>query len=175
MLGTEFAFKVFTITSQHQVTLIAKNLQFSEKLGGRGLVRNVPELNLPAGARLEPSPELLDVGKFEDLAIPTRVIFWKDSRRILHVSPLVRVPGVSHDSWRIDLLHAWQLGPVEKYVGLSFQVFLSSELFHPNTPHLDKDEKQKLALLHLKSLLLAYYAKRRQEDPHWTKKGSEVP
>ena len=134
--------KVIQIKTPEHKMLIIQSLVYSENLGGRGLTEAIPAFSLPVGARLEPSPELLDIADFETLELPCIVIFWVNERRLIHESPLVRIPGVGHDSWRIDLLHAWQLGPLERYVGASFNLFLNSGVFFPNSSYLDKTEKK---------------------------------
>ena len=64
-------------------------------------------------ARLKPSAALPDVGSFEKQQCPFQCIFFRavEHARVLHISPLLQIPGVSLGSWCIDLLPSWHYGP----------------------------------------------------------------
>lgn len=134
----------------------------------------MPAIGLPQGACLQPSLALLDVGMIEEAPLPLTCEFWLDAQRLTHKTPLFRIPGLHIRSWRVDLLHAWHIGPIEKLVGLAFNVWLKSKVFHPNTVHLDNSECKKLALMHIRSLLMLHYQERRETDENWKAKGSEA-
>ena len=123
---------------------------------GRTLQHDVPSLNLMRDDRLEPSPELADVGKFEtiDLSSPVRIVWWRPSRESLarHRNPLFSMAlgvtvwrsltpdtlhvlylGVFHSVcklivWELILKHAWggQFGTQEDLVEVALNVFHNS-------------------------------------------------
>ena len=73
-------------------------------------------VGLRPGDRLEPTDELPDVGRFEVLPLPARVLFWRPSRAslCLHRCPLLSdAIGVTmEDTISLDLLHTLYLGPM---------------------------------------------------------------
>ena len=128
-------------------------------------------------ARLEPSTGLPDVGLFENQPCPFDCTFFVGGQhaRVLHISPLLRIPGVSLASWCIDILHSWHYGPLSTYLTFVLRALLSTEIYKPgNTAILDKEENEKLCLMALKAELWVFYKQTRASDPEWSKKGSEV-
>ena len=94
-------------------------LKYKEGKLGRVLTKKIS--GLPAGSRLEPSPNLPDVADFEVALCPFQARFFvgSDRSRWLHNCPLFEViPNFTFDSWGIDLLHTWCLGPLAGFVGL---------------------------------------------------------
>jgi hypothetical protein len=81
---------------------------------GRALAQDIPQLGLLANDRLEPCDACPDVGAFEELAPPCRVLFWRLNRESLakHRNPLFcDAVGISPKrNLTIDLLHAFYLG-----------------------------------------------------------------
>ena len=73
-------------------------------------------VGLRPGDRLEPTDELPDVGRFEVLPLPARVLFWRPPRAslCLHRCPLLSdAIGVTmEDTISLDLLHTLYLGPM---------------------------------------------------------------
>ena len=151
---------------------------FYRKAGrGRCLQKEFRPLGLPRRARLEPTSSLPDVGTFEDQQPPFSCLFYIGGidGRVLHVSPLFQVPGLSLDSWCIDLLHSWHYGPLSMYLTCTLRALLSTDLYKPgNAATLDKEENDKLCLLALRGELWMYYKQKRATDPEWNKRGSEA-
>ena len=110
--------------------------------------------------------------------MPIRIVFWVKPYklcRILHETPLFMIPGVTVASWCIDLLHAWHLGPLARYVAMVCWLMIRSRvLVSKACAHLDKETTEKLGLLGIKTLMWAYYKEQRRDDPDWAKKNSEV-
>ena len=128
-------------------------------------------------ARLEPSAALPDVGSFEKQQCPFRCMFFiaGEHARVLHISPLLQIPGVSLGSWAIDLLHSWHYGPLSTYLTFVLRALLSTDIYKPGiSVILDKEESDKLCLMALKAELWVHYKYRRSVDPEWSKKGSEA-
>ena len=70
-------------------------LSWQRQGGGRVLQRAVPSLNLEAGDRLEPSPQLCDVAQFSSARLPFVAHFWRAHNfgkmctdPVLHRNPL---------------------------------------------------------------------------------------
>lgn len=145
---------------------------------GRTLKKAFPALGLPKGSRLEPSASLPDVGLFESLETPFVCKFYVggEGGRVLHDSPFLRIPGVNLESWTIDLLHTWHFGPLSTYITVSLRkLLMDTDIWKPSIVGLDKEELSKLSLLCMRAELQSHYKLRRQDDPDWSKKGSEVP
>jgi len=83
---------------------------------GRRLATAIPHLGLRAGDRLEPSDTLADVGMFDDLLCPVRVLFWRTSMEsmVRHRCPLMSPAlGITIESTVcLDVLHTLHLGPI---------------------------------------------------------------
>ena len=129
---------------------------------------------------MEPSPELQDVGKFEEQQIPFSARFWVGSvdGRIIHSCPLIETHGyiLKLDDWSIDKMHTWVLGPLQLYISFAIHFFLATfKIWAGASPQwLDAQQQQQLALNAIKSKLLAYYEKQRRENPDWRTKGTQV-
>ena len=144
---------------------------------GRGRCLRKAFRDLPQGARLEPSAELPDVSLFETKPTPFRCLFYiaGPHARVLHKSPLLEIPGLSLDSWCIDILHTWHYGPMSTYLAYTMRQLLASPIFQPGiAAFLDKEECEKMCLMALKAELWMHCKRRRETDPEWSKKGSEV-
>ena len=74
------------------------------------------------------------------------------------------------------MLHTWHFGPLSSYVAHSLRLLISSPLYQPANykEDLEKEEADKLALLHLRAELWSFYKRRRESDEDWKKKGSEA-
>jgi hypothetical protein len=78
-------------------------LRYDKRSGGpkgRCLIRDLPELGLLQDDRLEPTPELWDVGALEDMGTPCVVTFWRPSL----VSLLQLIRGFVGRNWRAYVL-----------------------------------------------------------------------
>ena len=95
---------------------IFRSLMYGKKNRGRALTfpLSINGVNLQAGDRLEPSPNLMNIANFEYKAVPFRARFWRMTKvdRIIHESPILRILGVWLDKFAIDLLHTWHMGPI---------------------------------------------------------------
>lgn len=92
---------------------------------GRELRAPVPLLGLRQGDRLEPSPTLMDVAKFDDQPVPFQAVFWRASRdargsiqdQIFRPNPVFS-NDLGINPWRslaIDPLHTLYYGPVMRW------------------------------------------------------------
>ena len=111
------------VTAMHK-RRIAKLLVYDKRSRkpssfGRALSRDYPPLGLLAGDRLEPSPYLGDVAKFEGLPANATVRFWrvKLQSRVIHRNPLFDPTlGLSHQSCAVDKLHTVYLGVLQSWL-----------------------------------------------------------
>ena len=146
---------------------------------GRCLRASFPALGLKQGWRLDPSPGLEDVCDFAKKQCPFKCVFFiggKDAR-ILHVSPFLQIPGVSVETWCVDILHTWHYGPMSTFIAYSLRLLLTTMIYRPAIPDLEKVEADRLALLCLRAELWTYYKRLRESDSDgsWKAKGSEAP
>lgn len=97
--------------------------------------------------------------------------------RVLHDCPLLTmgIPGIQYDKWAVDGLHSWALGGLGRVISFGLHFCMKSPVFRPQCAYLDSKDIDRLALNHVKALLMAYYRKRKSEDPEWKKTGTEVP
>ena len=149
-----------------------------KKIGrGRCLKASLPALGLKQGWRLEPSSSLPDVCDFAKQCCPFRCIFYTGGKdgRVLHMSPFLQIPGVSMDTWCVDILHTWHFGPMSTFIAYCLRLFLTTMIYRPTIPDLE-EEADRLALLCLRAELWSYYKRLREsdEDGSWKAKGSEV-
>ena len=82
------------------------------------------------------------------------------------------VEGFGLQSFSIDLMHTWHLGPIQPLVSLALHCCLDAQILNPNAFSLNAD-RQKVGLMAIKSELLQWY-KQQRKDPEWLKKGTEV-
>ena len=169
--------QVINVNTLDERSEICRNLVYSTYHRGRALAVGMESWDLPLGARLEPSPLLMDVASLDEAKVPIQVIFWVGGTecKVQHESPLLTlVPGVTVQSWNIDLLHAWVLGCLARFIGMCIWFFLRSGIWSPKSAYLGTEQKRRLAIIHLKAELFDFYARQKKADPEWPKKHSEV-
>ena len=170
--------QVVVVQHEWQRQLILSNLQYSGKHLGPYLRGPIPELQLLAQDRLEPSEDLVDTGVLDSVQLPVVVYFMRGdvkSCRVLHTCPWFRLPGVGLQSWAIDPLHTWHLGPLGDFVAKAIWFFLLNHIHTGPVPWLEAEQARKLSLLQLKAELHKYYRRRaRENDTEWSRKGSSI-
>lgn len=140
----------------------------SASSNGRALTRDVPELGLRAGDRLEPCESLPDVGDFEHISVfPARVQFWRPSQASIvhHRCPLWQPEfGLTPArSIAIDLLHSYYLGPLQVWARESFWMLLECGIWK-SAGHTDK-ENMVMAVSVLQRELFSFYAEAATTNP----------
>lgn len=173
---THVSCKVVCIDSDIKRAAVLEALQFGTKLIGRGLVRDVVELGLLKGDRLEPGLDVADVAHFELTALPFRCVFWRmqPADRLLHASLLWTIPGVSMKSIAVDLLHSWHLGGLSDYIGAALWCVVQSGVLTRQFANLPAPDAHKLGLMRLKSELWLYYRQKGLDDPGFLSKSSRA-
>jgi hypothetical protein len=131
------------------------------------------------GDRLHPSRVLRDVANFEFTPVPFTCQFWRcnpKTARVLHLSPLMRLPGVGMRTWRVDILHAWHLGSLPRLLGKGLWFVLRGDVYgiDARMPWLYADDTLQLNLLQLRSELFGFYKQQARNDPNWNKTASRV-
>ena len=131
---------------------------------GRALTRDVLELSLRAGDRLDPAPSLLDVADFDAIAVfPVRNTFWRPARDTLvtHRCPLWNSStGLTSTCISVDLLHTVYLGPCQTWGGVAIWALLKSGVW--GAAESTEAEQVKMALAFMRAELFAFY--RRNQD-----------
>ena len=144
---------------------------------GRTLRTDIPHLNLMAGDRLHPALGLRDVGQFERLEPRCSVLFWRCGKtdRVVVLSPILQIPGVSMLSYGVDLLHAWALGPLQRFVAMCIWYIIKSGMLSPVAGWLSAGDRDSIALNQLKSALWGFYEAERRRDPAQRWRGTQAP
>ena len=124
-----------TIDSNRLRSSIANKLGYRKKYRGRVLLEDVPELGLKRWSRLMPTRDLQDVASFEFTKTPFDVSWWVLSTegRLVHDCPLMSVGGIGLETWSLDIMHSWHLGPLQQLVSLSLNYCLDTSLWAPPT------------------------------------------
>lgn len=162
--------------SDDMLRTIARNLEYGTADRGRHLIADLPRFGLQKGWRVEPSRSLPDVSQLENQQIPVRVVFWTAARnaRLTHMCPLFSLEGLTQDTWSIDIMHTWHLGPMQQFISLAIHSFIASGVFSPRAANMEAADVRELALLAIKAELFQFYRQLRRDDPAWKEKGSEV-
>ena len=151
-----------TLSHEHHKRLCAL-LRYDKRPGGshgRALVEAFPPLHLLAGDRLEPSPSLEDIGRFDDIAsFPARVLFWRPAMQSLchRRCPLLDASlGITPvRTIALDLLHTLYLGPMLTYCRLVLWKFLRSSIWATGPEA--GSEKLQVTFLNIRSELRHFY------------------
>lgn len=150
-------------------TALVRTLRYDKRpsgLRGRVLSEGVQECQLRAGMRLEPSDEVQDIGKFEELATPFTACFWDVQEETLarHANPLFEASlGMAPQRClTIDTLHAVYLGVMKVYVRVCIWFILQSGIFGSIGT---ADENLITACMAMQSSLMSWYKMRHAENP----------
>lgn len=164
------------IVSEPIRNAIYRCLVYSSKYMGRGMRESIPILQVEKGDRLEPTPDLPNVGDFENASLPLNVTFWRMFKldRVTHDSPLWWIPGVTFRIIGIDLLHAWHLGGCAVFIGHVLMMFLLSGVLQPKLPWLGEEDCMRIGLNVLRSRLTVFYNEQARADPTWAAQSSRV-
>lgn len=151
------------------------SMRYSKKSRGRALAKNIPELRLQKGDRLEPTKLLWDVGMFGNLAPPFLVTFWRGSKqsRLIHMCPLFDILGVTVESWVADLMHSWHLGDLLMFIACAIWFVILSGIFAPVSADIKAEDCHRASLLRIKSKMYDHYGRMRK-DKAWRHRCSEV-
>ncbi|CAK9051241.1 Uncharacterized protein SCF082_LOCUS28143 [Durusdinium trenchii] len=111
---------VLEVTSTQMRSKILQSLAYKKKWRGRALISALPQYGLGKGSRLMPTPSMPDVAKFEFMEVPFTVWWWvgPEDFRLVHDCPLVELDGVGLESFSLDIMHSWHLGPLQLLVSL---------------------------------------------------------
>jgi len=117
---------VVLIGSREMLLRIRASLRYDKRkqqnaYHGRALIQDLPDINLRKGDRLEPSPDLPDVGMLDEASVPITVIFWRTANETAarHRNPLFDesiglVPSLVMAN---DFLHCCALGVFQFLLG----------------------------------------------------------
>lgn len=158
-----------TVRTPAQHSTIAGSLLFDKRSNamGRALQRDLPELGLLRQDRLEPHAGLWDIGAFERIQLPARVLFWRSGNDSLcrHRTPIFSdTIGVTVQMLEIDVLHALNLGLYLQFVCDVFWSLVRADVYRVGQQR-SQDERLQLSTQHLKADLLAWYERMKVERP----------
>ena len=137
----------------------------------RGQASRVAGYNLAHGDTLKPSAELMDIGDFEKQRLPFHATFWRSNfdgdghlmEMCRHRNPLCtsELSVAPMDLFQCDLLHGFQLGPLQRWVtGSVWRIALHNPWGISGT----KARKLEIIGQRLKTLLFQWYDE--QKIPH---------
>ena len=164
------ACEVLVTLTEETRALISKALHYDKRRdGGRGrcLRYAIPSLGLRAQDRLEPSDQLRDVGAFDQLAVGTKVVFWRRSKesRSRHRNPLLDASiGITVSTFVVDSLHAVNLGPMKEFCKHCIWELILCDAWGCNAGKTE-EEGVILSCMRLKGDLLAWYPERHRQYP----------
>ena len=160
---------VLHLTQNYHAQIMAAGFKYdkTDASRGRALLVGVPRFGLLRGDRLEPSPELPDVDKFEQLSeFPVRVVFWRrgSETRARHRNPLFDVLiGIVLDIFVVDSLHAMNLGCVKGFITHGMWEMILRNAFQ--VVYQNQEELIELACMKIRALLFHWYDSRRDFEP----------
>ena len=145
--------------------IVAAHLFYDKRPGGhhgRVLRKEIRQLLLMKGDRLEPSMTLPDVSQLETMPIPAgglNVTFWRDSMETLvkHNCPLWSPDfGITPTRCLVfDVLHAFYLGVLQCWAKWVVWLLLKSRAFGP---HPSSQAQHSVAISILRGMLLNWYS-----------------
>lgn len=145
------------VESHDQYLALKRLLKFHRKrsgVHGLALTADFLPLGLKKADRLEPSPELLDIGEFFTLeSFPAHLTFWRAAREssAKHRNPLFSLAtGVTpRRCLTVDILHALYLGTIKTYACHCVWFLLLSGVFgQAGTVEEERIESARLVLVH---------------------------
>jgi len=156
-----------TLTSQlhQQILAILRYDKRDAGVRGRALVRDVPEALLRAGDRLEPSPELPDIGEYENIVkFPMTLVFWRSARDslVLHRNPLWdSAVGITPTrSLTVDALHTMHLGVMQAWAKVVSWLLLDNGHWAPFAT--TQDERNSVGATRMRHELAAFCKKHKE-------------
>ena len=168
---------VVVISTIPERSAVYTRLRYGKRFLGRGLVEScvIGGVQLAVGDRLEPTPSLLDVSRFQYTQPPFECVFWRmtPDDRVIHESPILLIEGLSVDTHGIDILHTFHLGPLLRYIPLVLNLVLKSNVLVNVLPYLMADDTRRVGLQRIKIKLETFY-KSKRTDPAWSRKKSEI-
>jgi len=127
---------------------------------GRALKVSLPNFQLLAGDRVEPSPSVPDVALFETLPGDVLVTFWRaNSTRTKHRNPLLNPRlGVGIENFLVDLLHTLFLGVMKDLaMHCIWELILCDAYDVSNIGITTGEELLRLSCMAIKAELLSFY------------------
>ena len=153
--------EISIVLSAAQIRTVRSSMIFERRTGtpnGRVLTRDIEELGLAKGDRLEASLEFPDIHDFTPEQAPRRTIFWRSSMQTVckFRNPLFdNSTGITVATLGVDWLHCLSLGVWQHLVGHLFWALIEANVFEINATSTNLRE---LSIVSLKSRLFSWYA-----------------
>jgi len=161
------------VSTQQLRDRIAAELYFDKRVAGsrgRALRADIPELNLKAGDRLEPSAGCPDTGAFEHLGLPATVVFWRPGAETLtkHRNPIFNtLTGVTLDTLTVDTLHCFYLGVLQVHCSQVIWGLVEGDAWETREAgNTTAPARLQESCTRLQALLARWCRERRRSHPH---------
>jgi hypothetical protein len=153
---------------QHQIVLGALFYD-KRKHGdhGRCLSRDIADLQLLQGDRLEPSALLPNIGDYERLTPPCRVLFWRRPNQTIATR---RCPlfcpeaGLTIETLTVDPLHTLHLGVYKDFCQTVLWEMILADAW--STGASNQDTLCQVSVQRIRSQLFDWYKMKRRQDPN---------
>jgi hypothetical protein len=161
------------VTTEDQRARILALLFYDKRAAGshgRSLRKDIPELLLKAGDRLEPNAALPDVGKFEQIPLPATVLFWRVSLETAtrHRNPLFNVDiGISPNTLQVDPLHCLYLGIFQVHAARVVWALIDADAWQTGSldGHWTEAERLQMSCIRMQADLHEWCKNRRRTHP----------
>jgi len=160
---------VVVLSTEGQRKQVVENLRYDKRQQGshgRALITGVPELNLQAHDRLEPSRDVPDVGELESLPLPITAVFWRPAAQTAarHRNPLlVQELGLDPTAClAVDVLHAVHLWVLKVWARVALWNMIESGVYGAFG---NAEENIQRAVSACRVQLTQWYKRRHQENP----------
>jgi hypothetical protein len=161
------------VNTQQLRDRIAAELYFDKRTSGsrgRALRVDIPELNLQAGDRLEPSVGCPDTGAFEHLDLPATVVFWRTTDETLakHRNPIFNaLTDVTLDTLTVDTLHCFYLGVLQVHCSQVIWGLVEADVWETREAgNTTAPARLQESCTRLQALLARWCRERRRSHPH---------
>ena len=154
------------LASAEQYRKLRFRTEFKSTSRGRSVARDIPDLGVVKGDRIEPTRHLLDTADFDRVAtdpfIPFTITMWRptDDMRVYHRNPLMDPAlGTGLNSFSIDELHTLHLGVFQSWTATVIWRLIDFDVF--KTGCTVQDDRVRLGLRHFKIVLDGWYSDQR--------------
>ena len=149
------------IHNAHERNALLTKLKYAKHRlrGGRLVSQHAPKWNLNANDTLEPTPELPDISKLEDLSrFPIHLKFWRRPLGILckHRNPLLEN---RYECIAIDALHTLFLGVFQKFLAFFIRACIACDIFWKRSASQSDYDHYHMSVIAIKESIFSFYDK----------------
>ena len=149
------------INDAHERNALLARLKYAKHRlrGGRLVSQNTPRWNLRANDTLEPTPELPDISKLEDVTrFPINLKFWRRPLGVLckHRNPLLED---RYERIAIDALHTLHLGVFQKFLAFFIRMCIACDVFWKRSASASDYDHYHMSVIAIKESIFSFYDK----------------